>query len=176
MQKTTMALLSALGIATAGAGIAYAAGPQGMGEMMHHARGHHGGANLLETFDAIGDGQLTQAEIDAFRASRLAAFDADKDGKLSLSEYQALWLDAYRERMVDEFQRHDDDGDALVTVEEFSEPFARLVSRLDRNGDGVVTGEEMAPRRHRDISDRGERRRMHRDDDDDRGMRCDADR
>lgn len=161
MKKTTIALLSALGIATAGAGIAYAAGPQGMGEMMHHGRGHHGGANLLETFDANGDGQLTQAEIDTFRANRLAAFDADKDGKLSLSEYQALWLDAYRERMVDDFQRHDDDGDAAVTAEEFNEPYARLVARMDRNGDGILSRDEMEPRRHRDISDR------HGDDDED---------
>ena len=52
---------------------------------------------------------------------RLAEFDADNDGSLTLEEYQALWLDAMRERMVDRFQAHDDDGDAIVTVEEFVE-------------------------------------------------------
>ncbi len=156
MKKTTLALLSAAALAAA----ATPALAQGMRGMHHPAR--HGGPDMIQTFDANGDGQLTQAEIDAFRANRLAAFDANNDGKLSLEEYQALWLDAYRERMVDEFQRHDDDGDAMVTVEEFNEPFANMVARRDANGDGILTREELQPRRHRDISDR------HDDDDDHR--------
>ncbi|MEQ8248300.1 MAG: hypothetical protein RID42_11545 [Alphaproteobacteria bacterium] len=166
MNKITLALLTTLGIAAVSAP-ALAAGPHGM-RAMHGGAGH--GAGLLETFDSNNDGQLTQAEIDTFRTDRLAKFDTDGNGTLSLQEYQALWLDAYRERMVDEFQRHDDDGDSIVTAEEFSEPYANLVSRMDRNGDGVLNADELNPRRHRDVSDRrGD------DDRDHRGPRRDRD-
>ncbi|MDA1059831.1 MAG: hypothetical protein O3C65_14225 [Proteobacteria bacterium] len=169
MNKTTLTLLSAVCL-TALAVPALAAGPQGM-RGGHHAAGHGGG--VLETFDTNNDGRLTQAEIDTFRADRLAKFDSDNNGTLSLKEYEALWLDAYRERMVDEFQRHDDDGDSVVTAEEFNEPYAKLVARMDRNGDGILTGEELNPRRHRDASAQrgarmeGEHRGPRMDDDDD---------
>lgn len=94
--------------------------------------------NILENYDANSDGEVTQEEVNAVRAGRLAEFDANNDGSLSLNEYQALWLDAYREMMVDNFQRHDDDGNGIVSVEEFGEDQANLVKRLDRNGDGVI--------------------------------------
>jgi Ca2+-binding EF-hand superfamily protein len=105
------------------------------------------GASIIETFDTDGDGNLKQAEVDQFRTDRLAEFDSNGDGNLTLEEYQALWLDAMRERMVDAFQRLDDDGDALVTREEFVEPFAKLVQRLDRDNDGTVTQDEMRSQR-----------------------------
>ena len=109
------------------------------------------GLRLMERFDADKDGKLTQAELDKGRADQHAKFDADKDGKLNLAEYQAVWLDAMRERMVDAFQRHDDDGDAQVTVAEFGSRFAGLVGRLDSNQDGAFSrddiGERRAPRR-----------------------------
>jgi len=58
----------------------------------HHRsdRGHQM-ENLMATYDVNEDGQITQEEVDGFRADRLAAFDADGDGSLSLSEYEALW-------------------------------------------------------------------------------------
>jgi Ca2+-binding EF-hand superfamily protein len=115
----------------------------------HHGRGHGGGAWLFESFDANGDGRLTQIEIDEVRQGRLQEFDADGNGSLSLEEYQALWMSAMRERMVDRFQAHDDDGDGQVTVEEFAEPFNRMVSRLDRNEDGELSEDEIR-RRDRD--------------------------
>ena len=116
-----------------------------------------GGPSIFETFDANADGNLTQAEVDQVRSDRLAKFDTSGDGQLTLEEYQALWLDAMRERLVDAFQRHDDDGDAMVTREEFLEPFARLVQRHDRNGDGTVTQEEMRAQREEFRDRRGAR-------------------
>ena len=74
-----------------------------------------GGDHLFESFDVNDDGILTQTEIEEVRQSRLTEFDANGDGSLSLEEYQALWMEAMRERMVDRFQAHDDDGDGLVT-------------------------------------------------------------
>lgn len=86
--------------------------------------------------------------MDASRTARLAEFDADGDGELTLEEYQALWLDAMHERMVDRFQAHDDDGTGTVTVEEFLEDYAGVVERADRNGDGKLDREDfMRPNR-----------------------------
>ena len=76
-------------------------------------RGRGRGAAMLESFDSNGDGQLTQAEIDAVRADRFAQFDTDGNGELTLDEYEALWLDAMRERMVDRFPRRATDGDSI---------------------------------------------------------------
>jgi Ca2+-binding EF-hand superfamily protein len=158
MTRTTKLLLTtgalALG-ATAFAGASLADGGWGR----HHGHGHHRGAGegLFETFDANQDGRLTQAEIDQARQAKLTEFDRDGDGSLTLEEYQALWLDAMRERMVDNFQDHDDDGDGMVTAEEFGERYSGIVSRVDEDGDGAVTMDEMRQRmerRHRG-GDRG---------------------
>ena len=130
-------------------------GPGGMyGDDDHRPRMGRRMMHMFDTFDADGDGTLSQAEIDQARAQRLAAFDADGDGKLSLKEYEALWTDAMRERIVDRFQAHDDDGDGFVTAAEFGQPYDRMVARMDRNGDGVLSREDMGPRgRYRDDDD-----------------------
>lgn len=166
MTKTTK-LLVATGVLALGAAAlasaSFADGDWGR----DHGRGHHGGfggARLFETFDANGDGKLTQAEVDEVRQSRLQEFDANGDGSLSLEEYQALWVDAMRERMVDQFQAHDDDGNGVVTAAEFGERYSRMISRFDDNGDGEVTMDEIR-HRHRDRGDDDS------DDDDERGRR-----
>lgn len=128
---------------------------------------HHGGPpgrvfKLFETFDADGDGAITRAEVDRVCNERFARRDANGDGSLSLEEYQALWLDAMHERMVDRFQDYDDDGDAAVTGEEFAEPFAHMVDRLERDGDGAVTMEEVHERFRHDK--RGHRKHDRGDD------------
>src|SRR3546814_4845791 len=89
------------------------------------------------------------AEIDHTRGERLSSFDADNDQSLTLGEYEQLWLDAMRERMVDRFQDLDADGDAKVTAEEFQRPFAKVVRHMDRNEDGVVDRGDFERRRDR---------------------------
>jgi hypothetical protein len=137
---------AALG-ATALAGVSLADGKRGHG---YHGGGHHGGPGhgrhlerMIEEFDVNQDGTITQVEIDQARQDRLAAFDQNNDGSLTLEEYQALWLDAMHARMVDRFQELDEDGDAIVTAEEFVGPFDAMVVRLDRTGDGELTREDM---------------------------------
>lgn len=100
--------------------------------------------NPLEQYDTNKDGATTQAEIDAMRGDRLKKFDRNNDGKLNIEEYAALWLDAYRRQMVDQFQGHDDDGDGAITIEEFNENFANMVRRADRNGDGKIDATDVA--------------------------------
>lgn len=157
MTKTGTLLLTTGAIALAATVLAGAS----LAHDRHHGRGHHGGfggERLFESFDANGDGRLTQAEIDQVRQARLQQFDADGDGNLNLDEYQALWMEAMRERMVDRFQAHDDDGDGLVTPQEFGEPFDRMVRRFDQDGDGELTMDEIR-RRHRDRDRDGDRSR-----------------
>jgi len=146
-------LVAATGIAvTAGTGFADERGRDGRygisqgDDDREYRRGRGRGAQMLENFDTDGDGQLTQAEIDAVRADRFAEFDTDGNGELTLQEYEALWLDAMRERMVDRFQNLDNDGDAIVTSQEFVDPFASMVSRMDHNGDGVLNTDDMTGR------------------------------
>ncbi len=108
--------------------------------------GRHGARDMMRmfvSFDGNGDGALTQAEIDEARAASLARFDTDGDGSLSLGEYEALWLDAAREHMVDRFQDLDSDGDAVVTKAEFSDPYSGMVKFMDRNGDGTLSRDDM---------------------------------
>jgi Ca2+-binding EF-hand superfamily protein len=158
MTRTTRLLLASGALAFGAAVFAGASLADGWGR--HHGDHHGGGMRFFEQFDANQDGRLTQAEIEQVRQGRLTEFDQNGDGSLSLEEYQALWMDAMRERMVDRFQAHDDDGDGMVTAEEFGEPFDRMINRFDRNGDGEVTSDEMRRRGGRD----GDRER----DDDDR--------
>jgi len=160
MTRTTRLLL-ATGVIALGAAAFAGATLADRGWGRHHGGwSHHGGApgeRLFEAFDANQDGTLTQAEVDQARQAKLAEFDADGDGSLDLEEYQALWLDAMRERMVDQFQDHDDDGDGLVTVEEFGERFSGIVVRLDDDGDGEVTMEELRERAMERRHGRGDR-------------------
>jgi len=119
---------------------------------MHRGMGHHfgmhhgkGGHRMMERFDTNEDGKLTQQELDEARKKLVAAHDGDKDGKLTLAEFEKLWLEVKRQRMVRSFQRIDRDADASITVDEFLKPFANLVSRMDSNDDGVLDRED---RRH----------------------------
>ena len=161
MTKTKTILLTAGALAL---GATVFAGASLAGGGWHRGHGSHGspGQSLFDTFDANQDGTLTQAEVDQARQAKLAEFDSDGNGSLSLEEYQALWMDAMRERMVDRFQGHDDDGDGLVTAEEFGMDYSRIISRLDQDGNGEVTMEELREMRERH-HDRGG------DDDGDRG-------
>ncbi len=115
-------------------------GPMGPGGFGHQGGPGGGqGLRMLERLDADGDGAVTQEEIDTVLAGSLAEFDASGDQSLTLDEFQGLWLDHMRERMVDHFQFHDADGDGLVTEAELDRPFSDLVSRMDRNGDGQLS-------------------------------------
>ena len=132
---------------------AYAHGKHGG----QHGRRHRRGGNhmkirlmeAMERFDQDKDGSITQAEVDQFRADRLKAFDADGDGNLTLEEYEALWLDAKKRRMVRAFQRHDTDGDGKITAAEFGEATKYMVLRRDRNGDGVLNQDDLKRKAHR---------------------------
>jgi Ca2+-binding EF-hand superfamily protein len=158
MSRTAILATAVLGLVALAGGQALADGGQGGRHM--GGSGPMGGGQMMQGFDRDGDGSFTQEDVDAVRGERFAEFDADGDGALSLAEYEALWLDAMRERMVRGFQHHDRDGDALVTVEEFTLTTGNLVERHDRNGDGVVTRDELQRRPHGEGRRGGQRPRQ----------------
>ncbi|MCX7645086.1 MAG: EF-hand domain-containing protein [Rhodobacteraceae bacterium] len=108
-------------------------GGPGGGEMMQM---------LFEEVDADGDGAVTQAEIDAFRAAKVGTADASGDGGLTLEEFETLYREFTRLRMVRAFQALDTDGDGVISQAEMDRRFGRVVERMDRNGDGVLTLED----------------------------------
>ena len=154
MKKALASSVAVLALAVA---VPFALGAPGDRHQDHGAHGmhgtHHGSPggghrrghllDLIERFDADGDGGVSQAEIDVGRAKRLSDFDADGNGELSLEEYEQLWLDAMRDRMVDAFQRHDDDGNGQVTAEEFQARLGRVVALRDRNDDGILDKQDL---------------------------------
>lgn len=99
--------------------------------------------------DADKDGKITAAEMEAFRAARVTEVDADKDGKLSTAELSAMHMarmqaraDQMAARMV---ERHDADGDGMLTAAEFMTPPVpeRMFERADADGDGALSPEEV---------------------------------
>ncbi|MEZ5923389.1 MAG: hypothetical protein R3D57_03305 [Hyphomicrobiaceae bacterium] len=173
MKKTTrIALVTGLlGLAGA-AGVVAATADQGGGWGGHGMRGHHGWGmdemgggkrwhrgggrmmHMLGQLDTNKDKKLTQEEIDGARSALLTTHDANKDGALTLDEFEGVFMEQMRQMMVRQFQRLDRDGNASITAEEFSEPFAGLVARMDRNNDGVLDendrGRGKGKWRHRD--------------------------
>jgi Ca2+-binding EF-hand superfamily protein len=127
----------------------------------HHRRGRHGKGHkgwgmygMMKRFDTNEDGKLTQEELDGARNKLLSDHDGDKDGKLTLAEFEKLWLEVKRQRMVRSFQRIDKDGDASITLDEFLKPYSRIVERMDRNDDGVL---DLQDHRHHGWRGRGQR-------------------
>lgn len=151
MKKRNKIVLAAVALALAGgtgvAGLAYADGGPGWGKGW--GRGGPGQGHMMEMFqdryDANKDGKISKEEVDTNRTTTFDKFDGDKDKNLTLSEFEKLWLEANRKRMVREFQRFDVDGDAKVTLDEYKEPVARMVDRMDRNKDGVIGPEDRPP-------------------------------
>lgn len=108
-------------------------------------RGQRGGGQrrammrtLVREADTNGDRALTQDEIDAFVAEKVESGDADGDGNLSLEEFDTVYRDLTRSRMVDAFQRLDEDGSGIITAAELDERFGNIVATFDRNDDGQL--------------------------------------
>ncbi|MFP4361511.1 MAG: EF-hand domain-containing protein [Alphaproteobacteria bacterium] len=130
-----LALAATTGDAMAGPGRGGAVG--GFGTAGGGMAGDRGGV-LFERFDADDDGRVTRAEIDAALDERRARFDADGDGALNLEEFEPVWLELMRPRLVDHFQALDADGDGVVTAAELEERVDRMMRRADVDGDGAI--------------------------------------
>jgi len=115
------------------------------GERRNHGRGHQGGAMMMEIFakvDADGNGSVTQEEINSFRTAQVSGADTNGDGALSIEEFDTIYRDFTRSRMVDAFQGLDADGDGVISPAELDAKFGKVVEKMDRNGDGALTIED----------------------------------
>ena len=153
--QITLAILAAAGIAaTSLATMAEARG--GWGDRM--GRGTGDGPQIIQRFDADGNGAVTAAEIATGRAEMLARYDADDDGTLSLAEFEALHAELARGRMVRGFQFIDTDGDGAVTEAEMTALADRMMARMDIDDDGDIDADDRAARRQIMRGSRGDRR------------------
>ncbi|MBL4617531.1 MAG: hypothetical protein JKY46_07515 [Robiginitomaculum sp.] len=71
-------------------------------------------------WDTNDDGEVSKDEIKAAKAKEMSKYDKNRNRSLSLSEYENLWMAKQRNRMVDQFQDLDEDGDGKVTEKEFA--------------------------------------------------------
>lgn len=130
----------------------------------HGGRGGHGMMRqIMEKVDANGDRAVTQEEIDTFRASVVADADTSGEGDISLDEFETIYLDLTRERMVDAFQKLDADGDGVVTQAEMDKRFGDVVERMDRNDDGQLDRQDRVGRHKKGQGRDGHRHSGHRD-------------
>ncbi len=137
---------------------------------MAEARGPQGGhpgkmiRGLFERFDTDQDESVSRTEVDSKRAESLRTHDGDRDGALSLDEFEGMWIEMQRRRMVDAFQDLDEDGSGLLTAEEMNARTERLFARVDADGDGAITREEVQALRGRFHRRHGPRRGGPKDD------------
>ncbi len=130
----------------------------------HGKRGGHGMMRqIMKKVDADGDGAVTQAEIDTFRASLVEGADVSGEGDISLDEFEAIYLELTRERMVDSFQKLDADGDGVVTQAEMDNRFGNVVERMDRNDDGKLDRDDRRRRGGKGHKHGGKHKGYHRD-------------
>ncbi len=168
MTKTRNAMVMMLAlVAVSGAALSTAVGAQEapeapMTDAPMAPEAVFGGMDFA-TLDADGDGKITLAELEAYRAARVTEIDTDKDGKISAAELSAMHMarmqaraDAMAARMI---ERHDADGDGLLTAAEFVTPPApqRMFDRADTDGDGALTAAEIEAAKER-MAQRGEGR------------------
>lgn len=136
-------------LGTAGGVLAYGDGGKLFG--FHH-RGA-GAMHMLERFDENKDGTVTRTEAESRRDKAVGQYDGDDSSTLSLKEFEGLWMEMTRQRMVRAFQRLDADGNGQVTKGEIDRPIAMMFGHLDRDGDGQIMREELRERgpagRHR---------------------------
>lgn len=130
---TPKTVLSVLTVATllgaSFATVSYADGPRKGGDRMGMEQAFN-----FEAMDADKDGKVTQAEIQAFHAAKIAALDTNGDGNISAEELTA--------------------GREARKAERAAERSARMIESLDANDDGVLSIAELEARG----GDRGEER------------------
>lgn len=103
-------------------------------------------AEHFDEIDADGDGELTKDELKAAREKRgsqgknkLKEADTDSNGAISADEAEAAGL----EKVIENFDQLDADGDGEITKEEFKAARGNREGRGERQGGGSREGREL---------------------------------
>lgn len=158
---SAVALIAVLGSTVAGFAHDSKGEGKGMGKSGQHERmggdmGRDDARPDFATLDTDGDGKVTQAEMDAFKAARFAELDADGSGTVSATEMAAHHAAKQQERMTKGTERMiakmDADGDGELSLDEMSGEMRKTpFERMDTDGDGALSEDEMnaaGPRGH----------------------------
>lgn len=119
--------------------------------------GRHMERASFETLDTDGNGELTQAELQARGQERFATADTNGDGFLSQEELQARAGERAAERIERLLERRDTNADGQLSLEEMSpdqDRVAERFARADKDGNGTISEAE--------FEDAGKKRRHHR--------------
>lgn len=110
------------------------------------AGGRGGGLSRFCTDNDLNlDGKVTRSELDTALAKRFAQVTG---GSQSMNETQFVLSEQqrYAGANVRLFRRLDEDGDGMLTVEEFGATELKLFAKLDKNKDGVLGPGELHAR------------------------------
>jgi len=148
--KKSVILMGATALAIAVAAVAGQASP----------RGERAALNFAD-MDVDGDGRLTAADLEAFRADRFARIDSDGDGAVTLEEFSARASADAAERAGRMFERLDADADGRLGRDVLERrgrgPDPRMIERFDTDGDGALSEDEFDAIRARMAEHRGSR-------------------
>lgn len=103
----------------------------------------------FQELDADGDGQVTQAELEAHRNQRYTQADSDGDGQISVQEMQAAAQQNANERVTKMFEKLDANQDGFLSDDELPKPRrgAKMFERIDADGNGAISEQEYADAR-----------------------------
>ena len=104
---------------------------------------------MQKIFDTNNDGNISKSEMRSKAKNTMHNFDENKDNALSLEEYKKLWIKKMNRRMVRHFQRLDQDGNAMVTLEEINNGMDRIMWKMDKNNDNVISKDDLRYKRMR---------------------------
>ena len=107
---------------------------------MRHGKGFD---EMFKAMDQDGNGEVTQAEADAFKAVRFKEADADGDGRITIEEATAHEQAKAAERAQRMVERMDETKDGAITLDEMHFPGGGLIEKADADGNGGVTLEEI---------------------------------
>jgi len=144
MKKTYMIVASVLAIAVGGGLVAHAEGNKRDGKMKFN-KGFMM-QNMLEELDTDGDGKVSKEEITVARTAKFQEADANSDGQLTQAELEAFKA-AEKERREAErkkkkFEALDADGNGSASLEEFLAARPEAFDRMDRNDDGFLSEDD----------------------------------
>ncbi|WIY25591.1 EF-hand domain-containing protein [Parasedimentitalea psychrophila] len=98
----------------------------------------------FEEIDTDGNGEISQAEMDAMKGARFAKTDTNGDGVVSLEELTAQGVKNVAARAEKMLKMRDANGDGVLSQEELSKPrrAGQMFDRFDADGNGSISKEE----------------------------------